>query len=147
MANALRSTDQTRTVDLIRQFLLLRTNRRETASFSLELITYENQREWVEGLARYAELEVWRRASDTTYTPVPDTSILPDFDGYTGFDRRWSQEISQLTRMADDVGDGRFYYTGMAQAFLLDRLMPFWKDQAFDEGVWLNDLLAAAIGE
>ncbi len=145
LAEALRSTDQAVTVNLVRQFLLLRATRRKSASFSPELIAYENQREWLEGLARYAELEIWRRASDKTYTPMLDTSMLPDFDGYTGFYTRWSQEISQLTMMADDKGDGRFYYTGMAQAFLLDRLMPSWKLQAFEENIWLNDLLDAAI--
>ena len=144
LAEALRSTDQALTVNLVRQFLLLRITRRESASLSPELIAYENQREWLEGLARYAELEIWRRASDKTYTPMLDTSSLPDFDGYTGFYTRWSQEISQLTMMADDKGDGRFYYTGMAQAFLLDRLMLSWKLQAFEENIWLNDLLDTA---
>jgi hypothetical protein len=47
--------------------------------------------------------------------------------------------------MAGDEGDGRFYYSGMAQAFLLDQLMPGWKARAFDEGVWLDDLLAEAV--
>jgi hypothetical protein len=48
--------------------------------------------------------------------------------------------------MADDKGDGRFYYTGMAQAFLLDRLMPSWKLQAFEENIWLNDLRMLQLG-
>ena len=76
-----------------------------------------------------------------------DTSSLPDFDDYSGFDTRWSREISQLTMMADDKGDGRFYYTGMAQAFLLDRLMPSWKLQSFEENIWLDDLLDTASGK
>jgi hypothetical protein len=147
LAEALRSTDQGMTVDLARQFLLLRTARRESASLSPELIAYENQREWVEGLARYAELEIWRRASNGTYTPLPDTSLLSDYDGYTGYDRRWSQELGQLTMMAEDRGDGRFYYTGMAQAFLLDKLMLEWKLQAFEEDVWLDELLEIAVSK
>jgi hypothetical protein len=43
--------------------------------------------------------------------------------------------------MAGDDGDGRFYYSGMAQAYLLDRLLPNWKATAFDENIWLDDLL------
>ena len=50
-----------------------------------------------------------------------------------------------MRRMADDEGDGRFYYTGMA--YLLDRLMPDWKQKAFDDGIWLEDLLAEAVPE
>jgi hypothetical protein len=48
--------------------------------------------------------------------------------------------------MADDQGDGRFYYSSMAQAFMLDRLMPDWKQKAFNKGVWIEDLLAEAAG-
>jgi hypothetical protein len=29
-----------------------------------------------------------------------------------------------MSRMANDEGGGRFYYSGMAQAVLLDRLSP-----------------------
>jgi hypothetical protein len=108
------------------------------------LIAYEKQREWLEGLARYAELEIWRKASDKTYIPLYDASTLPDFDEYTGFEDRWSREVGQLAMMADDSGDNRFYYTGMAQAYLLDMLMPGWKMQAFNDDVWLDDLLDAA---
>ncbi|NKQ36994.1 MAG: hypothetical protein HF973_15450 [Chloroflexi bacterium] len=50
-----------------------------------------------------------------------------------------------MGRMADDVGDGRFYYSGMAQAALLDRLLPDWKEQALTDGVFLEDLLETAV--
>ena len=52
----------------------------------------------------------------------------PDFDAYAGFDGRWSQEIGQMKRQADKEGDTRFYVTGMAQAALLERLAPCWKE-------------------
>lgn len=146
LASALQSSTATQTTELARQFLDARGARRASANLRQELIAYEDQREWLEGLARYAELEIWRQASNQAYVPIPETALLPDFDGYAGFELRWSQEMGQIGRMADDRGDGRFYYTGMAQAFLLDRLMPGWKLQAFDEGVWLGDLLAIATG-
>ncbi len=145
LADALRSTDQTRTVELVRRFLEVRAARRDSANLIPELVAYEQQREWLEGLARYAELEIWRQAYARDYTPLPETVLLLDFDDYSGFEARWSQEIDQLRRMADDEGDGRFYYSGMAQAFLLDRLMPDWKLKAFEDGVWLDSLLANAI--
>jgi hypothetical protein len=47
--------------------------------------------------------------------------------------------------MAGNDGDGRFYDSGMAQAALLDRLLPGWKAQFFDEGVFLEELLATAV--
>ena len=69
----------------------------------------------------------------------------PDFSGYATFDRRWSQEVGQIGRMADDEGDGRFYYSGMAQAVLLDQLMPDWMIQALNEDVFLEDLLEMVV--
>jgi hypothetical protein len=145
LAEVLQSTDQARTVELARRFIELRAARRASADLTTELVSYEQQREWLEGLARYAELEIWRQAHAGNYTPLPETDSLSDFGNYSGFETRWSQEIDQIRRMADDEGDGRFYYSGMAQAFLLDRLMPGWKGRAFEDGVWLDDLLSEAL--
>jgi hypothetical protein len=145
LAEALKSNDPAQIVELTRQFLDLRSARRSSAKLLAQLIAYEQQREWEEGLARYAELEIWRLAHEASYTPLLQTDHLSNFDGYAGFEKRWSQEIQQMPRMAGDEGDGRFYYTGMAQAFLLDQLLPGWKARAFDEGVWLDDLLAEAV--
>ena len=145
LAEALRSTDQTRTLEQVRQFLTLRASRRESASLSPELIAYEQHREWLEGLGRYAELEIWRQASVSNYLPIPEANNLSDFESYSNFDRRWEQELDQISRMAEDEGDGRFYFSGMSQAFLLDRLSPNWKQYVFEEGVWLENLLEAEI--
>lgn len=145
LSDALQTSDRGEIVEFVSRFIDLRASRRERAGLAADLVAYEMQREWLEGLARYAELEIWRQASTGAYAPVPETSALADFDRYAGFERRWSQEIEQITRMAGSEGDGRFYYTGMAQAFLLDRLVPDWKMKAFADGIWLEDLLSEAI--
>jgi hypothetical protein len=145
LAEGLKSADEGETIDLARRFLAVRAERRSAANLSQELVAFEQQREWLEGLARYTELEIWRLGSLDGYTPLPETDQLADFDRYTGFDFRWSRELSQLPRMASDEGDGRFYYSGMSQAFLLDRLAPDWKTRAFDEDVWLEELLEEAL--
>jgi hypothetical protein len=147
LAEALELEDKNQMQFIIQNFLEMRAHRRDSANLTPELITYEKQREWVEGLARYIELEIWRQAHISDYTPLPDTSLLSDFQDYSEFETRWSREIDQITRMAGDEGDGRFYYTGMTQAYLLDWLMPEWKASVFDDGVWLDDLLAEAVGE
>lgn len=145
LVEVLQTADQARTLELVRQFLEARATRRESANLSPELVAYEQQREWLEGLARYAELKVWEQATSSNYNPIPETNTLTDFNGYAQYDARWSQEVNQISRMADAQGDGRFYYTGMAQAVLLDRLMPDWKKQAFETNIWLEDLLDTAI--
>jgi hypothetical protein len=147
LTEALRSTDENQSAELALQFLEIRADRRASAQLNENMIAYEQQREWLEGLARYAELEIWRLAGDSSYMPVPETSEDPEFKAYRDYSRRWTNEVNQISRMSTDEGDGRFYYTGMAQAFLLDRLMPGWKERAFDEDVWLEDLLRSAVGE
>ena len=147
LAEALRTSDRAATLDLAQQFLDTRIARRQAANLSPELVAYEQQREWLEGLARYAELEIWRQASTTGYTPLAETASLSGFDDYAGYDARWSQEIDQMRRMAGDEGDGRFYYSGMAQAFLLDRLGADWKASALAQDVTLEALLAQVVAQ
>jgi hypothetical protein len=137
LAEALQTSDRALTIELARHFLKVCATRRASAHLSPELVAYERQREWLEGLARFVELEIWRQANAGAYMPLPDTVKLNDFDSYTGFETRWSQEVQQIKRMADDTGDGRFYYSGMPQAVLLDRLMPGWRERAFDQDmIW-----------
>lgn len=145
LAAILRHDDRAALPDQVRRFLELRAARRQTAGLSPELIAYEQQREWLEGLARYAELEIWRQGGLPAYEPLPSTAGLPDFDRYRGFATRWRQELDQMPRMVNDEGDGRFYYAGMAQAYLLDRLLPGWKQRAFADDIWLETLLSETV--
>lgn len=146
LAEALRTDSETESAALARQFLDHRAQRRQSADLPPSLAAYETQREWLEGLARYVELESWRQASQNdAYQPLPAIQDDPDFAGYDTFPRRWSQEIDQIGRMADDHGDGRFYYSGMAQAILLDRLSPGWKDTALQDDIFMEELLAATV--
>ena len=53
----------------------------------------------------------------------------------------WSAQLGEVTRTAGRVGETRFYYSGMAQAAVVDRLLPDWKERAFEPDVMLEDLL------
>lgn len=148
LAEAVQAEREEETAILARQFLAHRTLRRENAGLSAALIDYEMQREWLEGLARFVELGIWRQASLAEwYQPVTTLEGDPDFSGYEKFNQKWNQEIDQIGRMADDFGDGRFYYSGLAQAVLLERLLPNWKRQVLNEDVFLEDLLEMAVAE
>lgn len=140
------SEDEAETAVLARRFLAQRAARRAAANLSPALVAYEQQREWLEGLALYNELNILRQAYiHDVYQPVAGMDADPEFDRYQKFEQRWQQETDQIARMAGNEGDGRFYYSGMAQAALLDRLLPDWKTRVFDEGIFLEDLLAAAV--
>lgn len=143
---AVRAEETSAVADLARQFLTQRERRRAAAGLSDALVAYEQQREWLEGLALYNELDILRQAyNDDDYRPVEGMVADPEFDGYDTFEQRWDQEVGQIGRMAANDGDGRFYYSGMAQAALLDRLLPEWKAQSFEEDVFLEYLLATAV--
>ena len=130
--------------ELARQFLDQRRQRRDAHSLTPDLVDYERWLEWEEGLAKYVELESWRQASlASDYEPLAGMAADADFKEYATFRQRFSQEISQMQRQATQEGEPRFYYTGLAQAMLLDRLAPGWKTQIFAEGVWLEDLLSS----
>jgi hypothetical protein len=67
------------------------------------------------------------------------------FSNYKNFNQIWLQQIQQIRSMAKDDGDIRFYYSGLAQAAILDRLAPEWRTRILAEDVWLEDLLNDAI--
>jgi hypothetical protein len=143
LVEALRSTSQGKTTNLVRQFLEQRQARRTGQGLSPAMIDYESLREWEEGLSKYAELEIWRQASGTPgYQPDPAITYDKGFKNYISFEGQWREEISNIDNATEDT---RFYYTRMAQAFLLDRLMPGWKERAFREEITLEELLGEAI--
>lgn len=144
---ALKAETRAEKTELVRQFLSARDARRESQQLSSELIAYERWLEWEEGTAKYIEVAILKTAHEATaYQPVPGMQNDPDFKYYRKFDQRWSQELIQL-EYPQATGEPRFYMSGMAQAFLLDALMPGWKEQYWDEGIFLEDLLRITVTE
>jgi hypothetical protein len=145
LRRAMRAETQEEATALAQVFLEARETRRSEAGLSAALADFERQREWLEGLAKYAELESWRQgATAAGYSPLPQMAQAPDFAGYQGFEQRWNSEVVTLGNQAG-AGETRFYYSGWAQAVLLDRLAPDWKAGAMEEGVWLEGLLEEAV--
>jgi hypothetical protein len=146
LADAVQAKSDEDATELARQFLVQRQKRRADAGLDADLINLERQKEWEEGLAKYTELSIWRLAATTaSYHPLPAMVDDPGFKNYANFSPRWSQEIEQIRRMANDQGDTRFYYSGLAQAALLDRLAPDWKTKIMTDDVFLEDLLKDAV--
>ncbi len=147
LSRAARAGTEAEARDLARQFLAQRDQRRAAAALGDDLIDFERQREWLEGLAKYAELALGRAAATTPgYAPVQALGADPEFHQYRSRARFWEQQLGEAGRLAGHEGEVRFYYTGLAQAAVLDRLAPGWKAEAFNSGVWLEDLLRQAVG-
>jgi len=138
LADALRAKEVTAISGLARKFLDIRESRRRQIPLDLELISYERELEWLEGLAKYAEVRFYElaelRASDADYV------------NYRSGHPFLAADLARLRRnLCGQEGDLRFYLSGMAQATLLDRLSPGWKSKAFEEKANLEDSLRAAI--
>ena len=145
LADALASTEKKQTIDLANRFIALRRARRKDFHLDPAQVDLERFREWEEGLAKYTELAIWKLASsNAAYKPVQALSGDPDFDGYRNFGRKWAQEVTSIRYQSGEV---RFYYTGMAQAFLLDQLDPGWKTAILQNNVFLEDLLSEALAK
>lgn len=127
---------------LVAQFLAKRFERREKSNLSDESIRYEQKREWLEGLAKYAELKIGVMASENqSYKHVNEIETVPGFKNYKNRESHFNQQLGDVERIGNSPADPRFYYTGMLQAVMLDRLMPEWKKDAFKEDVYLENLL------
>jgi hypothetical protein len=146
LVHAVRANSEVEALELVRQFLAQRNQRRLLVKLSQDLMNYERQREWLEGLGKYVELSIQRLAARTSnYQPLPDLASDPDFKKYTTREQFWSQQIGQAQQTMGLEGETHFYYGGLAQAALLDRLLPSWKQQAFNPEVMLEDLLKQAL--
>lgn len=146
LVRAAQSDSDTEARELAGQFLDRREARRADAALSAALIDYERQREWLEGLAKYAELALTQAAGATEgYAPLTELAVDPAFKNYQTRDRFFSQQLDEARRLAGREGETRFYYAGFAQAVLLDRLRPGWKEQAFSTGIMIEDLLREAV--
>ncbi len=147
LIDALNAESDAEAADLARQFLDARSQRRSDAGLDESLILYEQRFEWLEGLAKYIELGIYEAAAESDDYGLPESlADDPDFQNYDTWDQRWSSELISMRNAVSTNADSRFYYTGMAQARLLERLLSGWKDRIFEEGVWLEDLLAEAVG-
>jgi hypothetical protein len=146
LLDALEEEDRVKQITLVKDFLETRENRREKAGLPENLVLYEKRYEWLEGSAKYVELEIWKQAANSTeYQPVDEIFIDQDFDDYQGYEKRWKNEKTSMKNAAKNIGDSLFYYTGMLQGRLLDILMPDWKTKINDPGIWYEDLLRDAI--
>jgi hypothetical protein len=121
------------------EWLAARQSRR--SGMSATLIDYERQREWLEGLAKYAELSISKAGADSGYVPVGEILSINNFHRYIDRPHFWDLQLDEVKRADPYPSEVRFYFSGFAQAVLLDRLRPDWKQSALQGNASLEDLL------
>lgn len=148
LMKAFESESDTDAYQYIKEYINVRDERRIEAELTDKMIEYEKNREWLEGLAKYTELKIGLVADETPgYEPVTEIKELGDFNNYSKRDKYFQNQLSEVPRAAGRSGESRFYYGGMLQAMLLDRVYPDWKHNILDEDIFLEDLLRGAVSE
>jgi len=139
LAEALRAKEDAEARSLAQKFLTIRHARRQQAAISPDLVAYEVELEWLEGLAEYVQIKFYELAASSS---AESASVrygpgLPPF---------LQMDFVRLEKyLGQQNGDLRFYLSGMAQARLLDRLNRDWRAKAMQDKVYLEDLLHAII--
>jgi hypothetical protein len=138
LMEAIRSREDAATRDLVRRFLDVRDERRARARLTGDVLDFEREIEWLEGLGKYAEIRFHEIASAREGLELRNR--------YPGGLPHWRMEFARLDGHLGGVeGDFRFYLSGMAMGRLLDRLDPEWKGHALGGGARLDELLRAAV--
>ena len=136
---ALESKGKSDLKEKVRQFLGVRLLRQ--AEIDPRFVEFEKGAELNEGLAEYAGTQAVVRGILSKHTSIPFTEA--DADAF----------LSKKYSMLDTIGQignnirRKFYYTGSAEGFLLDRMMPEWKTKVQMDNATLQGLLAASIGK
>jgi hypothetical protein len=111
---ALQADTDEQACDAVGRFAEARETRRKAAGLPAELVAYERDLEWLEGLGKYAEIRTYEAAA-----AEPGGTARGYRDGLP----YWQGELGRLASGLGSLGsDFRFYLSGMAQARLLERL-------------------------
>jgi hypothetical protein len=129
LLEALNEVEQKRFEQLSKQYL------KDRKQFFAQLLPgdhkYFSFQLWQEGVARYTQIKAAEAAAD--YQPSAAYVALPDFTPFSTYAltarARTLDELKHIdiTRSKRDV----FYSFGAAEALLLDRINPGWKDEYF----------------
>jgi hypothetical protein len=139
LASALREQDGAKRLEMIGRFLDVRAERRSKASLAEDLVIFERELEWLEGSAKYVEMQfavlasAGQEAAGSKAYRIVRNRLQADF----------SYRIKKLGGLQ---GDLRFYLSGAAQAMVLDKVYPGWKKHVFGrKNTGLEDLLQSAL--
>jgi hypothetical protein len=93
---------------------------------------YLNFEIWKEGVARYTQIKCAEEAAKN-YQPSPEYQALPDYESFAAYGERARRETLEELKKSDLAKSKRVivYALGAAEAFLLDRRDPKWRNSYF----------------
>jgi hypothetical protein len=130
LLNALNEVDKQKSEQLTKRYL--KDRKQFFAQFLPGDHKYFSFQLWQEGVARYTQIKAAEAAGD--YQPSSGYAALPDFTPFNNYAvSARSRTLDELKRI--DIAQAKrevFYSFGAAEALLLDRINPAWKDEYFN---------------
>ncbi|HEX4439748.1 MAG TPA: hypothetical protein VH854_06735 [Thermoanaerobaculia bacterium] len=116
------------------------------AALSADDRKYMDFQLWKEGVARYTQVRVARWAAET-YRPTPEFAALPGYVGFDTVSRSLSDQIpKELAELKiSEAKRTVFYPYGAAEALLLDRVRPSWRQRYFTDLFTLDPAFEGAM--
>lgn len=101
-----------------------------------------------EGVARYVEYRLAREAATGEYRPL---EAFQAAEGANAYRNLWQSTYGDMLYQVKHLGSVsrsrlEFYNLGLGLALTLDGLGVEWREEYFEPGVWLDDLLRTAAG-
>ena len=154
LKDALTAKNQEVILEKAKQFIAVRSHRQ--ALLDSVFVAYENLNEFSEGTAKYIEFKFFSQGE--ALIPIDEMKYVNGFTDYKkelpAFFNRQLEDLVNIVAVNDNrfgnkfgAGPLRFklYYLGACQGLLLDKILPKWKEQIFDKGIYLSDLLEKTI--
>jgi hypothetical protein len=138
--SALQTKNLNQLKEKVRRFLAVRNLRQ--SEIDPRFIEFEKGAESNEGMAEYAGTKAVELAMQA------NKKLGLSFNYLTAeiFLAKKYERLDSITKIGKNIRL-KFYYTGSAQGFLLDRLMPDWKTKVQIEGKAVQDLLTENVGK
>ena len=129
LLNALNEVDKQKSEQLTKRYL--KDRQQFFAQFLPGDHKYFSFQLWQEGVARYTQIKAAEAAAD--YQPSAGYAALPDFTPFSPYALTARARTLDELRHIDIVQSKRevFYSFGAAEALLLDRINPTWKEEYF----------------
>jgi len=135
---ALQHTNRDSVSFYTQKFLEIRKLRREQAKLNLDLVSFEKNMEWLEGLAKYTEITFYELSAH--HKPQSSLVYFHNNPPY------WNKDYATLKKSLGKQNDiERFAISGMAQAEILEKISPGWKNKILQDSVYTEDMLSKAL--
>jgi hypothetical protein len=154
LRDALLAKDAATKLEKTEQFVAVRTYRQSLLDSTLS--EYENLNEYAEGIAKYIEYMLMKTGGQLV--PGKEMNYYAGFNGYEGtLSKMLIDEINSMVAFVSVINDAfankfgtgplrfKLYKLGACESLLLDDLMPSWKENIFNDNVYLCDLLKESL--